>query len=245
MKNNVLIRGMGRSSSIISAVLTINIAVFLVSILIDFRPANQLHFSPFHFLSPSDRSLLFLGSTGTIPIFELGRWWTLVSANWLHGGLLHLLFNMLALRQLAPLVIEEFGPYRTVSIYILGGCLGFLVSAFAGVQFTIGASASLCALIGAMLYYGKSRGGNYGQAVFSEIGGWALGIAIFGFFFPGINNWGHGGGMAAGALLAMLFGYRERKKESMADKSIALLSLTVTLLVLLWMAINALALLVL
>jgi rhomboid protease GluP len=143
------------------------------------------------------------------------------------------------------LVLQEYGSYRTISIYVLGGVLGFLISALAGVNFTIGASASLCALIGAMLYYGKSRGGSYGQAVFREIGGWAVGIAMFGFFFPGINNWGHGGGMAAGALLAMLFGYLERRREGFTDKLIAAGCVLATLLVVLWMGVVGLAALLL
>lgn len=52
-----------------------------------------------------------------------------------------------------------------VVIYTLSGMCGFLVSYLAGVGFTIGASAAVCGLIGAALYYGKRRGGRYGQTV--------------------------------------------------------------------------------
>ena len=197
------------------------------------------NFSPFSFLSPSSQSLFILGSTGSIPLFQYDRWWTLITANFLHGSALHLLFNMLALRQLVPLVIEEFGPYRTISIYILGGIGGFAISAFAGVRLTIGASAALCALIGALLYFGKNRGGNYGQAIFSQIGGWALGIAIFGFMVPGINNWGHGGGLLCGAVLAILLGYREKKKENFSHKALAMVCMAVTIVALLWSCLGA------
>lgn len=212
--------------------------MFLISVIL-IPSQTGFNFSPFSFLSPSNQSLFILGSTGSIPLFQYDRWWTLITANFLHGSALHLIFNMLAVRQLAPLVIEEFGPYRTISIYILGGIGGFTISAFAGVQLTIGASAALCSLIGALLYYGKSRGGIYGQAIFSQIGGWALGIAMFGFLVPGINNWGHGGGVVSGILLALFFGYREKRKENISHKIIAMISVVVTGLALIWSCFGA------
>lgn len=215
-----------------------NVAMFVLSILIQPRLSG---FSPFEFLAPTNQSLLVLGSTGALPLWQLGRWWSLVAAGFLHGGLLHLVFNMIALRQLAPLMLREFGSERTILIYTLGSVGGFLVSALAGVRLTIGASAAICSLIGALLYYGKSRGGSYGQAIFSQIGGWALGIALFGFLFPGINNWGHGGGMIAGALLAWLLGYRELRRETPAQRLAARFCVIATALILAWSAINGLA----
>lgn len=232
-KNTFLSSGQTRDEYYIKAVIYLNVAMFVLLLVVDLRPAS-LNFSPFAFLSPSNNALLLFGSTGTIPLFQLDRWWTLVSANYLHGGLLHILFNMLAFSQLGPLVQKEFGNNRMIIIYTLGGVAGYLLSALAGVRFTIGASAAVCSLIGALLFYGKSRGGVFGQAVFSQIGGWAVGIALFGFIVPGINNWGHGGGMAAGAMLGYLLGYRERKKESMGHKYLAMACIAMTLLVMVW-----------
>ena len=102
----------------------------------------------------------------------------------------------------------------------------------------IGASAALCSLIGALLYYGKSRGGTYGKNIFSQIGGWAIGIGIFGFMIPGINNWGHGGGMLVGALLGYFLGYAEKKRERFWHKILAMGCLAATTLVLLWSCLN-------
>ena len=64
--------------------------------------------------------------------------------------------------------------------------------------------------MGAALYYGKSRRGDFGRTVFHQIGNWAVGLFIFGFLVLGINNWGHGGGMVSGALCWALLGYREK-----------------------------------
>jgi rhomboid protease GluP len=243
-KNNIFMSGISDGDQLVTTIIAVNIVMFILSIVIDPR-LGSLNFSPFNFLSPSNQSLLVLGSTGTIPVFQLDRWWSLLAANYLHGGLLHIVFNMLAIRQLAPLVIREFGINRTIILYTLGGVIGFLLSTIAGVRFTIGASAALCSLIGALLYYGKSRGGIYGQNIFSQIGGWALSIGIFGFMVPGINNWGHGGGMLAGVLLGYLLGYTEKKREKFSHKVLAMLCLAATCLILLWSCVNGILFLLL
>lgn len=209
-----------RPDNVVSVILYVNIAMYVVSLLLN--PSRMgLSPNPLRLLAPSDQSLLLLGATGTVPIDRLHRWWSLLSANYLHGGLLHIFFNMAALHQIGPLVVREYGVPRMIAIYTLGGIGGFLVSYFAGVPFTIGASAAICALIGAMLYYGRHRGGLYGQLMFRQIWGWALGIMLFGFLVPGINNWGHGGGIACGFLLGMILGYQEKSRENSVHRFLA------------------------
>jgi len=175
-----------------------------------------------------------MGATGTIPVERLHRWWSLVSAGYLHGGIMHIFFNMFALNQLGPLVLQEFGFYRLVIVYVVGGISGFLVSYLAGIPFTIGASASLMALIGALLYYGKSRGGIFGQSLFRQLFGWVIGIGLFGLLVPGIDNWGHGGGLAGGIILGFLLGYSEKNRETYFHKLLATICMLSTGAILLW-----------
>ncbi len=125
-----------------------------------------------------------------------------------------------------------------IAIYTLSGIGGYLISAVFGVRLTIGASAAICGLIGAALYYGKSRGGAYGNAVYSQIGGWAVGIFLFGFMVPGINNWGHGGGMLVGALAGFILGYRERSREKIGHKFLSMICIIGTGAVLVWSVVN-------
>lgn len=197
----------------IRIILYVNVAFFLASLVLN-PSVPGLGMNPFTFLSPSSTSLFLLGATGTIPIDQLHRWWTLISASYLHGGLLHIFFNMLAFLQLGPLVLREYGFHRFFLVYTWSGVLGFLVSWLAGIPFTIGASASICGLIGATLYYGKSRGGLYGNIVYRQVMGWTIGLIFFGFMVPGINNWAHGGGLAGGILLGYLLGYADLRRES-------------------------------
>jgi rhomboid protease GluP len=232
-KNNIGARLFFGTDQLIKWMIYANIALYLISLLL-YPWSSGRSLNPLGLLSPSNKGLLLLGATGTVPIDQLGRWWTLISANYLHGGVFHILFNMIAFRQIAPLVLQEYGPNRMLILYTVTGATGFFVSYLAGIPLTIGASASVCGLIGAILYYGKSRGGLYGQAIFKQIGGWALGIFIFGFLMPGINNWGHGGGIIAGALLGVLLGYKERVKERAFHKILAGACIIITILILLW-----------
>ncbi len=238
-KNNPLTKGMADEKTLLWSIISINIGIYMLSLLL-YPRAMGVAMNPLTMFSPSTQSLLLLGATGTYPVDQFGRWWSLVSANFLHGSILHILFNMLALRQLGPLVIREFGSYRMLIIYLVGGTAGFFVSYVAGVTVTIGASAAVCSLIGAALFYGKSRGGVYGQVIFRQVGGWVIGLFIFGLLIPGINNWGHGGGLIAGALLGMVLGYHEKTMENSNHKLIALVCVFTTVLILAWAVITTL-----
>ncbi len=240
-KNTPLFTGFSDEYKLIKIIIYVNIGMYMLSLLLS---SHGVSFSsnPFRFLSPSNRSLLVLGATGTIPILQFHNWWSLIAANYLHGGLMHILFNMIALWEIGPLAVNEYGNYRTFTIYTLGGVGGFFLSLLAGVGLTIGASAAICGLLGAILYYGKSRGGTYGRRVFRQVGGWAIAIFVFGLLIPGINNWGHGGGMAAGAMLGYLSGYTERRPENIRHKFLAVGCAILTVLVLSGAALSGLRL---
>ena len=228
-----LLSARGRQGDwLVPAIITANVVYYMLSLLLSSHRGFGMN--PLSFLSPDQNSLLLLGATGTVPVFQLGRFWTLISASFLHGGLLHLLFNMMALRQIGPWVSAEFGHNRMFVIYTLSGVAGYVVSCFAGIAFTIGASASVCGLIGALYFFGKSRGGNYGAAVSREVSGWLISLFLFGFIMPGINNWGHGGGIVGGALIAALVGYRGRRPETALHRLLALICLVGTVLILLY-----------
>jgi rhomboid protease GluP len=166
----------------------------------------------FNMLSPSTESLFLFGSSGAVPVFAAGRWWTVLSAGWLHGSALHILFNMMWVRQLAPATAEMYGPGRMVIIYTMSGVAGFALSSFAyafippllvlrGGPFSVGASASIFGLLGSLVYYGRRGGSSH---VGSQAMSYALILGIFGFVMPGIDNYAHAGGFGGGYLTARL-----------------------------------------
>jgi rhomboid protease GluP len=223
---------------VIKYIIYINAALFIASLVLSGRQV-QLSINPFTAFSPSMNTLIFMGAAGTIPIDHYHEWWSLISANWLHGSLVHIIFNMTALLQIGPLIIREYGLSRMIIIYTLGGVAGFYLSYLAGVKVTIGASAAICALIGAALYFGKSRGGVFGQAVYKQTTGWVMGLAFIGLMMPNINNWGHGGGVVAGIALGWLLGYNEQGRKNLGHGLLAGILVVLTLGVLTWSLVTA------
>jgi rhomboid protease GluP len=200
-----LLARLGRDFGFTPLVMGSCIVLYVATLLAD-PSAIGAGLSLFGFLSPSLNSLVLFGASGYIPVIAEGRWWTVLSAGWLHGGILHILFNMMWLRNLAPPVAEFYGPSRMIIIYTAAGVAGFTASTFGGGYlgffpglrssgYTVGASAALCGLLAALMYYGR-RGGS--SIVGEQAKSWAIGILIMGFLLPGIDNWAHIGGFAGG-----------------------------------------------
>jgi rhomboid protease GluP len=219
-------------SRVLKTILYTNVVLYIISLFFSGK-AMHTSFNPFHALSPSIDALIFLGASGRLPIETYQAWGSLITANWLHGSLLHILFNMMALKTVAPLVMAEYGVFRMFSIYTISGAAGFLLSILGNVPLTIGASSGLCGLIGALLYFGKSRGGPWGQRVFQQTSGWIVSLALIGFLLPNINNWGHGGGLVGGMALGWLLRYNDQRQESTPDQilSVCLMGITALLLI--------------
>lgn len=187
------------------------VAMLLMTLLLG---GNLLGGGLFGMLAPNRFVAIAFGASGAIPVYMNGMWWTVLSAGWLHGSALHILFNMMWVRQLAPATADIYGPGRMIIIYTVAGVVGFAVSSTAGLYLsgmpiaflrgadvTLGASAPIFGLLGALVHYGR-RGGS------SLVGGQALQYAVvlfvFGLIMPGgIDNYAHAGGFAGGYLASL------------------------------------------
>lgn len=107
-------------------------------------------------------TLIRYGSGISFVTLARGEWWRFVTPIFLHGGLIHLVFNSLALVRLGPLVEEEYGTERLAAIYVLTGLAGSAASQVIRHTHTVGASGALCGLLGLLLVHGYRVGGGYG-----------------------------------------------------------------------------------
>jgi rhomboid protease GluP len=216
------------AADVTNVIMAACVVLYVVSLVLDpvaaLRPRGA-----FDLLPPSSRALDVLGMTGAVA-WAQGRWWTLLTAIYLHGSLLHILFNVLWIRQLGPAVVEVYGSARLVVVFSVAGVAGFALSNAVGVPFTVGASGAIFGLLGAMVAFGHKRGGTFGSMVLRQYGHWALILFVFGLL-PGtaINNWAHGGGFVGGLAAGLALSFADRRRETGLERllAVALIVLTV------------------
>ena len=162
---------------------------------------------------PSSEALYLLGSNQAHLILD-GQWYRLIVANFLHGGLLHILCNSYFLWQLGPYAQVVLGGRRFLSLYLFTGLTGAALSMgwrlfqHSGtapwlLQGAIGASTSMFGILGFLLFWAKRTPGTeaFGnQLVFCLLVNLGLGFSI-----PVIDNAGHIGGLIGGFLFAFSF----------------------------------------
>jgi rhomboid protease GluP len=130
-----------------------------------------------------------------------GEWWRLVTAMFLHIGLLHLAFNSLALYVFGGLIESALGSARMLALYLVTGFAASVASFTFGSPgiAAAGASGAIFGMLGAWLVYNLRRRSlslarsNVQSALF------LIGInLVFGFTVPGIDNIAHIGGLVSG-----------------------------------------------
>jgi rhomboid protease GluP len=191
--------------------------------------------------APDTRTLFLLGASGALPVYGLGHVWTLLSASWLHGGLLHIFFNMMWVRQLAGPVAELYGAGRMILIWTAASIVGFGLSSTASAflpaipflgshaPFTVGASASIFGLLGALVCYGRQTGQH---AMRQQVWTWAVVMFIFGAIMPGVDNFAHAGGFVGGYCAAHLLNPLKPERTTHMLWALVCLALTAVSIVL-------------
>jgi rhomboid protease GluP len=199
---------LGRDMGFVPFVMTSCAALFAATLLTSPEITGSGIFS---FLSPHRNSLIAFGASGPLPVFIGGRWWTVLTATWLHASLIHIVMNMMSIRNVAPLVADFYGASRMIIIYVISGVAGFTLSTLGGTflsgipilnllggdirTYTVGASASITGLIGAIYFYGHRTGSS---GITEQARFWVFSFLLMGFMIRGIDNWAHIGGLLGG-----------------------------------------------
>lgn len=231
-----VLRGLGNDLGFISIVTGGTIIMFVLSLVMS-RDGMSIG------LTPSSGALMILGASGAVPVFQYGWWWTVLTAGWLHGGVLHIFFNVLWIRQLGPEIANLYGAGRMVIIYTIAGIVGFTLSSvlglfpipFFGAPLTVGASASIFGFLGALVHYGRRTGSSHARQMGLQ---YALFMGIMGFILSGVDNAAHVGGFAGGYLASLILD--PLKKERVDHVMIALGLLVLTLIAILATVLHAL-----
>jgi rhomboid protease GluP len=197
----------GGNTPVTTVLLISNFLLFGVEVMITIQAgqAGGLHL----LWSTNPEGSYRLGAVFSTSIFALNEWWRVVTAMFLHGGLIHIGLNMMWLMQFGPLLEEIYGSPRFLFVYTFTGAFGFLVSGYVG-HFSLGASGALFGVTGAILAITTKRGGAFVKEMRSRLISSIIFMFVLGIWGPiGIDNWAHGGGLAAGFVLGKLFADRE------------------------------------
>lgn len=178
--------------------ITINVAIFGAMLL---AGAGLLH---------SGNHIQLNWGANFAPATQDGQWWRLMSAMFLHFGIVHLLLNCYALWDVGQYTERMYGSWRLLCIYLIAGLFGNVLSLVVQGNQAVsgGASGAIFGLYGALLiflwrerHYLKSEEFKWlfgGGLVFSLV------IIVLGFLIPGIDNAAHIGGFFAGVLASIM-----------------------------------------
>src|SRR5215471_12570310 len=191
--------------------LLINTGLYLATSLYSTNSGNG------NFMNLDGRTLLLFGAKFG-PFIAAGQWWRLVTAGFLHGNLLHILMNSWVLFDLGAQVEELYGGARMLVIYFLSSVAGFYVSAlWRPLTPSVGASAALFGLVGAMIALGTRHRSAMGEMVRSVYLRYLVYLLIFSLL-PGVDMAAHLGGLAGGFATAYVAG--QPKYEGSATEQV-------------------------
>lgn len=179
--------------------LLVNSAMFVATVIYDMNQGRE------GMLGIDGRTLFQFGAKWRPAILQLGQWWRLVTAGFLHGGLLHIGMNAFAMMDLGAQVEEIYGSSRLLVFFFFATICGFLASTFFSNSLSVGASAGIFGLIGAMIAFGTRSNSAMGSEIRSMYIRWAIYGLLMGLL-PGlrVDNAAHIGGLAAGFCLAYI-----------------------------------------
>lgn len=161
-------------------------------------------------LNPGGRQLdpiLIYGAKENTLIAQ-GEVWRLVTAIFIHAGLLHFAFNAYSLYNIGRMLETAYGPVRFGLTFLLTGLAGSVMSLWFNPNPAVGASGAIFGLIGAeglLLYRNRALLGERGRSVLQNVIFVILLNLAFGLQ-SGIDNWGHIGGLLGGAVLGWAIG---------------------------------------
>ena len=145
------------------------------------------------------------------PSVRYGHYYRLFTGMFLHGSILHLIFNSYALYVIGSQIESFLGKFKFLIIYLAGGLMGSLFSiTFNGNMASIGASGAIFGLLGALVYFGYHYRVYLGNVIKSQIIPLIVFNLVLGFVMSGVDNSAHIGGLIGGTLATISLGIKDK-----------------------------------
>jgi rhomboid protease GluP len=174
-------------------IIILNILVYLIEII---KSRNLIDINIY--------TLIQMGAKVNI-LINRGEIYRLITSTFLHGGIMHILFNMSALNIIGKEVEYIYGSKKYILIYILSALSGSLFSyLFNPNSVSVGASGAIFGLLGAMLVFGLKEKNKIGKQYVKNILETLAINVIIGITISNIDNYAHLGGLIMGAISALI-----------------------------------------
>ena len=170
------------------------------------------------------------------PFVKSGKFYVLITSMFIHGNLIHLLFNMYALYIIGPQVESFYGKIKYLAIYFGSGILGALLSdIFLQNSISVGASGAIFGLLSSIVYFGYHYRAYLDTVIRSQIMPLIIFNIFLGIVIPNIDTFCHIGGLIGGVLVSMACGIRYKSSKSERINGFILTTIyTIFLLILLF-----------
>lgn len=170
------------------------------------------------------------------PFVKIGKFYVLFTSMFIHGNLIHLLFNMYALYIIGPQVESFYGKIKYLAIYFGSGILGALLSdIFLQNSISVGASGAIFGLLSSIVYFGYHYRAYLDNVIRSQIMPLIIFNIFLGIVIPNIDTFCHIGGLIGGVLVSMACGIKYKSSKSERINGFILTTIyTIFLLILLF-----------
>ena len=181
--------------------IAINILLYIVTAYLSSTYVNGSIFD-------SDTRVLILLGAKVNELITQGQYFRLISCMFLHGGIVHLAVNMYSLYAIGPMVEKVYGKTKYIAIYFVAGICSSLLSYVYSSSISIGASGAIFGLLGAVLVFAIKSKCKTGSAFIGNILSVIIVNIFIGMTLPGIDNFGHIGGLMGGIIISFLISFK-------------------------------------
>jgi len=204
-----------RGRSITKMIFWSNIFLYIAGLALSGASSFEMKggFDPLRTLSARSEVQGYLGVLFPAAVTIDHEIWRLLTYAFLHGGILHILFNMMSLRAIGPFLEESYGSTRFAIVY-LGSAVAGGLAILSVDSAALGASGAIFGMMGAGLAFGIRRGGIFGSQMKSQFLQWILEGVVLTFVVPGISVSGHLGGLAGGFVIGYIIAPDQRRSAA-------------------------------
>lgn len=191
-----------RCGKVTGVLIGLNILAFLVCLIV----ATALGAGFFRNIVEMNPQILYwMGAKHNNAIIFHGEYYRLVTSMFLHGGIVHLLFNMYALYILGDFIERIYGAKKYLAIYFVSGIVASIFSLYFSPVMGVGASGAIFGLLGAALVFAYNEKDRIGKALVTNIIVIILLNVFIGLSMSNIDISAHFGGFISGAILGLFF----------------------------------------